>query len=649
MCIFASTMQPRLLIMAVAVLLGGIGLRAQNNPYKIDDSCYECMTRADALIGKEGFDEANEALLKAATAASDNKALVLYYFERLRNCCALRPVSDANVLAAQEEVKTNARKYGYLQYYYQSYQSVKNYFFNTGRQIRALELIQEMQKQAFEENNEYGKWLAEKELASYYKVYGANSAAREHIRASIRTYLSTDDPTVRRQSLCPYYLDYASTFQLHLDSARFFVDKAWENAVLPADTVMCMRESAILAAVAGDYPRYKSFRDKCLESPHKQALGRQTPTIFKSIDALYDGSFDKTDRSDTSVYYSLVPNNIYILSAVAETVGRLDVAVDMKDFCLNANQKDFSTILEMHVSEMDARYENDRLQDQVEEKTRQVEKVRRIVMVLGILLLLGVILGLLSYVRNLRRTQKKDEKMIAELTAANERVMKADAAKDRFIQNMTHELRTPLNAITGFSQLLALPDGMFSSEEKEEFGKHVLNNTSMMTMLLDDLMSTSAMDSGGYRITMGEAECESICKEAINAAEHRLQPGVQLLFKPSMELPFTFTSDALRIQQVLTNLLTNACKHTKEGEIRLGCSLEEVPGMISFSVEDTGPGIPEGEAQRIFERFVKLDDFVQGTGLGLSICREIAAKMNGKIYLDTSYGPGARFVFAVPV
>ena len=263
--------------------------------------------------------------------------------------------------------------------------------------------------------------------------------------------------------------------------------------------------------------------------------------------------------------------------------------------------------------------------------------------------LVGVILGLLSYVRNLRRTQRKDEKMIAELTSANERVLKADAAKDRFIQNMTHELRTPLNAITGFSQLLALPDGMFSADEKEEFGKHVMNNTSMMTMLLDDLMSTSAMDSGGYKITMGEAECESICNEAIRAAEHRLQSGVQLLFKPSMELPFTFNSDALRIQQVLTNLLTNACKHTSAGEIRLGCSLEEVPGMIAFSIEDTGPGIPEGEAQRIFERFVKLDDFVQGTGLGLSICREIAVKMNGKIYLDTSYSPGARFVFAVPV
>ncbi len=226
--------------------------------------------------------------------------------------------------------------------------------------------------------------------------------------------------------------------------------------------------------------------------------------------------------------------------------------------------------------------------------------------------LVGVILGLLSYVRNLRRTQRKDEKMIEELTSANEHVLKADAAKDRFIQNMTHELRTPLNAITGFSQLLALPDGMFSPEEKEEFGKHVMNNTSMMTMLLDDLMSTSAMDSGGYKITMGEAECESICNEAMRAAEHRLQSGVPLLFKPSMELPFTFNSDALRIQQVLTNLLTNACKHTSAGEIRLGCSLEEVPGMIAFSIEDTRPRHSGGGGPAYLRAFCKTGRFRPG-------------------------------------
>ncbi|MBQ9410918.1 MAG: ATP-binding protein [Bacteroidales bacterium] len=106
-------------------------------------------------------------------------------------------------------------------------------------------------------------------------------------------------------------------------------------------------------------------------------------------------------------------------------------------------------------------------------------------------------------------------------------------------------------------------------------------------------------------------------------------------------------TDPLRVQQILTNLLTNACKHTQAGVIRLGCSRDA--NTLYFSVEDTGPGIPESEAEHIFERFVKLDEFVQGTGLGLSISREIASKLGGEVHLDTSYSPGARFVFSLPL
>lgn len=106
MCIFVLAMRCRkILIMAVAVLLASIGLKAQNNPYKIDDTCYEYMCKADALIGKEGFEQANEALLKAAEAASDTKALVLYYVEKLRDICTRRVSPDTDVLAAQEELK----------------------------------------------------------------------------------------------------------------------------------------------------------------------------------------------------------------------------------------------------------------------------------------------------------------------------------------------------------------------------------------------------------------------------------------------------------------------------------------------------------------------------------------------------------------
>ena len=238
---------------------------------------------------------------------------------------------------------------------------------------------------------------------------------------------------------------------------------------------------------------------------------------------------------------------------------------------------------------------------------------------------------------------------IRKLKKANEKVRLANEAKTRFVQNMSHEVRTPLNAIVGFSQLLALPDGSFQPEEKDEFAGHIVNNTKMLTMLLDDILNASAMDSGNYRITYEQGEVHFMAQAAISSAEHRLQPGVRLYYAPENEEPFTFRTDPRRVQQIIINLLTNACKHTSKGEIKLASSRTEHPGYVTFSVTDTGPGIPADQAERIFDRFTKLNDSVQGTGLGLSICRDIAGRMGAKVYLDTTYtGGGSRFVFMVP-
>jgi len=166
--------------------------------------------------------------------------------------------------------------------------------------------------------------------------------------------------------------------------------------------------------------------------------------------------------------------------------------------------------------------------------------------------------------------------------------------------------------------------------------------------MLDDILNTSAMDSGKYSIVVEDCDCNFVCHEAISSSEHRLQPGVQLNFIPGTDSPYVFRTDPRRVQQILINLLTNACKHTASGEIRVGYSLTENPGEVTFYVEDTGHGVPADQAERIFERFTKLDEFVQGTGLGLSICREIADKMGGRVFLDTSYTGGARFVFVLP-
>ena len=618
---------------------------AQNNPYQIDDECYKYMTEADRLIGKPGFDEQNEALLKTALLKEDKKAEVLYYVEKLRDNTRRPEADEQQVLESQARLKEIAERYDYMQYYFQSYQFVKNYYYNNGKRLRALDVLLEMQQLAIAKDNEYGKWLSDGELASIYLNFGAGKAARSNLARLIDIYKNTDNPTIRRQSLCNYYLNYAEAFAVDVDSVEIYVNMAWKAAKIETDSVRCARETAKIQAMKGNRSEYTKYRDICLSSDNINAIGRYTGFLFSCIDEIFDGTFNHDQKE---IYTGISINNIRVLSCVAESTGQYRLAGYLKNICLDGKEKELNDLLDMNLSEMEAKYKNNELSATIEEQTSELKVVNVIVAVLLSVILLGGILGLYIYIRNLRKSQRKDRIMIAELTEANERARAADVAKTQFIQNMTHELRTPLNAISGFSQVLSMTDDM-SVQDKKEMAGYIVENTNIMTMLIDDIINSSAMDRNEYEVVMEDAECGQLCRDSMATAEYRLQRGVRMRFKPSMPIPYNIRTDARRVQQVLINLLTNACKHTVKGEIRLGCSVTEVPGMLSFSVEDTGPGIPASEAEHIFERFVKLDSFVQGTGLGLSICRQIAQALGGSVYLDTEYTGGARFVFNVPV
>ena len=618
---------------------------AQNNPYQIDDECYKYMTEADRLIGKPGFDEQNEALLRTALLKEDKKAEVLHYVEKLRDNTRRPEADEQQVLESQARLKEIAERYDYMQYYFQSYQFVKNYYYNNGKRLRALDVLLEMQQLAIAKDNEYGKWLSDGELASIYLNFGAGKAARSNLARLIDIYNNTDNPTIRRQSLSNYYLNYAEAFAVDVDSVEIYVNMAWKAAKIETDSVRCARETAKIQAMKGNRSEYAKYRDICLSSDNINAIGRYTGFLFSCIDEIFDGTFNHDQKE---IYTGISINNIRVLSCVAEATGQYKLAGYLKNICLDGKEKELNDLLDMNLSEMEAKYKNNELSATIEEQTSELKVVNVIVAVLLSVILLGGILGLYIYVRNLRKSQRKDRIMIAELTEANERARAADVAKTQFIQNMTHELRTPLNAISGFSQVLSMTDDM-SVQDKKEMAGYIVENTNIMTMLIDDIINSSAMDRNEYEVVMEDAECGQLCRDSMATAEYRLQRGVKMRFKPTMPIPYNIRTDARRVQQVLINLLTNACKHTVKGEIRLGCSVTEVPGMLSFSVEDTGPGIPASEAEHIFERFVKLDSFVQGTGLGLSICRQIAQALGGSVYLDTEYTGGARFVFNVPV
>lgn len=230
------------------------------------------------------------------------------------------------------------------------------------------------------------------------------------------------------------------------------------------------------------------------------------------------------------------------------------------------------------------------------------------------------------------------------LDKARIKAEKADQAKSAFIHNISHEIRTPLNAITGFSQLLSLPGDFCTEEEKAKYREYIMNNTEMLTMVINDLLNLSAIEDGGYTTNFSRCRPNDICRHALRSVEHRVPSKVTLSFTSEADDDFTFVSDGQRIQQILINYLTNACKHTSKGSITVHTSLSEYPGKVTFSVTDTGHGIAEEDAEKIFERYVMLDRNYDGKGLGLYICHQLAELLYGEVKLDTSYTGGARFL-----
>jgi signal transduction histidine kinase len=630
---------------------------AQNNPYEIDDVCYAILQRVEAIVddpAAEDFDEISADLLATAIERGDTKAQTLYYVFALRRICRVgvnvpmeqRLQMNRQVDEAFDKLREVAREMGYTQYYYYSYDLAQNYYFDSRQITAAFDLLDEMLKESEQENNDYGEWQALRFLAQMYMQQGDIVNTRFYLLQALDLYAESKDPDVRRQPVTRTYCDLADTYDFSEDSSRLFYNRAAEAAQAHLDTLRCSYYQAQIAAFDKDLSEYERKRDYCLNDSAFRSFFRTGEEFFACVDAVVHNARPSQALMDTLA----LPRQQLFLGRLAAQWGQYDISLKMMRKRYEEMQYMLSRVNNMRLEEASGRYQNYSLNRQLTEKSQEVLMATRLVEFLVMVILLVSSGFFWVHNRNLRKAREMDEERIRELKEANEQVELANAAKTRFVQNMSHEVRTPLNAIVGFSQLLALPDGSFPEEEKAEFSDHIINNTKMLTMLLDDILNASAMDAGKYRITYEDGEMHFIAQAAIRSAEHRLQPGVKMYYAPESEEPFTFQTDPRRVQQILINLLTNSCKHTKEGEIRLSSSLTSRPGYVSYFVTDTGPGIPADQAERIFERFTKLNDFVQGTGLGLSICRDIAGRMGASVYLDTTYtAGGARFVFEVPV
>ena len=242
----------------------------------------------------------------------------------------------------------------------------------------------------------------------------------------------------------------------------------------------------------------------------------------------------------------------------------------------------------------------------------------------------------------------KDELEVSEgaLREAKDRAEESSRLKSAFLANMSHEIRTPLNAIVGFSDVLSA--GGASEEEQRGYFEIIRTNSDLLLRLINDILDVSRLEADRVILSLESCNVVQICQQVVASVAQAPRSTNQFLFECEREV-VEMRTDVQRLQQVVINLLSNADKFTKEGTITLKLELDTAGNVAVFSVTDTGCGIPLDKQKRVFERFEKLNEYVQGTGLGLSICKLTVEKWGGEIWIDPAYTDGARFVFTHPM
>ena len=240
-------------------------------------------------------------------------------------------------------------------------------------------------------------------------------------------------------------------------------------------------------------------------------------------------------------------------------------------------------------------------------------------------------------------SQRIDERKYLEnsLVAARNKAEESDRLKTAFLANMGHEIRTPLNAICGFADLLPVID---NPEDRNQMIAEIQSNNRKLLRIIDGLVSMSKIEAGAKSLMMAKVDLNQLLQQMADT----YQPTTNLPIQVQCPLPeLKIESDREKVLEILDHLVQNAVKFTTEGEITL--SYEVQGNQVRVNVADTGKGVAKADQARIFERFVKLDEYIPGTGLGLSVVESLVKNLGGSVGVDSSLGVGSNFWFVLPL
>lgn len=574
-----------------------------------------------------------------------------------------------SVIAGVNRLKQYAKSIKSPELYYWAWSArLVNYYIIQGEYNVALIEAEKMLRNAEEEKLEPNIAECYSALANVYSAKGLLKKSQEFMLKEIQLF----EKGVTRYNISFQYSDAA---KIYIDlgeerKAPELLKKALNTAKSSYHKVTAKLVYVSLYLAQGNTVAAHQALEECRQMYVNEPALRRHIHYFYDVEIDYNRKVGNHDKALGILEMQRTElekvNNLTVLSKLRKT--KADILWDMKRkeeaaglyrAYLQEQKKEkekneeittseFATILNLQQLSAEKR----ELEKASQEK--QLQNTRLILfLVVGILCIVVFFLlqqrklnGKLQYSKD--KLDEKNQILIEareELYKAKEIAEQSNWMKTVFIQNMSHEIRTPLNSIVGFSGVLV--DLLADKEDIGQYVSLIESNSRLLLKLVGDILDISALESN-MEINLYPVEVNACCQAAIELAGMSFSQNVELIFKPTCD-ELTINSNHSYIVQVLDNLLSNASKFTHEGSVTLTYEVKEETKQLIFTITDTGIGIPVNEQERVFERFIKLNDFSQGTGLGLPVCRIIANKLGGTLTIDKEYTQGTRFIFCVPM
>lgn len=644
-------------------LLAYHSMQAQNNPYNIKDELFPMYERASNRAYHAIGLQIADSLKSAAREMGDKKAECLAYTIPVRYYMGARDTE--NLLKAVDDLKKVSSRNGYSQYYYYAYDNIIIHYLNEGNTVEAMHFANEAQEEANRTNDVYGQLSCLRTLANVYEARHDYERATLYTRKALDYLLDkapAQDPTQLYVRLGNFALIKDGDYNKALEYAEKGIGTSrTERSYLQALLVK-MRALYRLGRI-DDFNR--TFEVVRRRSSGKDIFINQTssiiPNVYKKIiDKDQEGALAVIDSIRRNIPDRNDPTIMMLLCEIYTAFGDYRNAYKVDSTWRVSMDSVFNNALLMDLATLDSKYGDIELRNRNKELSRQSldqelknqrERSRFRLIILGICIIVMLIV-LLFTIRSNRQRRRHNNDLInrnRQLKEARDAAERADRLKTAFVQNISHEIRTPLNAIVGFSQLIADTTSYISPENRQKYSQIILTNSNVLTSLVNDVMDIAQIENGEQTFNPLPVNINHICREAVTMIdEESSHPDVVVSFTTDVPNNFSINTDPVRLRQILNNLLNNAMKFTDEGNVNLHVSLSERFGDVAFIVTDTGIGVPPDKAEVIFERFKKLDSFKPGVGLGLHISRLIANLIGGRLYLDTNYEKGARFVLLLP-